>query len=310
MNRETMRTAYGKIRADEDFKKRTVSVLRKPCGKRSFIWRGAITAACVLLVIGAVFAFCLKPGVQNVKTVSGNGVVVPRLSLPKTGAADAVFCWVVYNGKIYAAGGTQLDSKVGEALKGRKLGTAKANIDDCIKTGKPEDCHSEFASNFAGKLYVVKGYDPGFRILSFLKYSDGTEKVILLENLNGITVYNGRDVFGKLRLQNRITAVRTLRAVGDKEVSYPVSMDKALTEAFVAACYKAAPLPADKTIEPEANISAQTRFLELCLNDGCTVELTLCDGGTVSYRAGGKDIVFKIDSSVFTKMWAALGAAR
>ncbi|WP_343769263.1 hypothetical protein [Clostridium malenominatum] len=109
---------------------------------------------------------------------------------------------IVYKGRVYTMSSTTIDSEDGKKLLGEKLGTTKGNID---QRSKQEEYSKEFASTLGIQdVYTVKGYDKDFRIMTYLENDDGTSYPQFYDCLNGITVKNGADIFGKLNIKGNI----------------------------------------------------------------------------------------------------------
>lgn len=305
MNNVTMRSAYSKIKASDEFKNRLTVLLQgdKPKGFSRRIRPLIAAAACLTVAIGVVFVYpiLIKPAVQPSPGVAKaeNGIAIPEIKPPKNNASTAdMIGLIVYKGQIYTQAYWITDSENAEKLKDKKLGEAKGNIDEWSKR---KDYSSEFASNVIGDVYSVKGYDPRFRIMCFL--SNGTK--CLYECLSSITVSSGRDVFSKLKLRNNVTRL-TYIDIEHYDYVTPICNieDKGIINSFVDNLYDSKPVSLNKVPGLDWNNSADTRYIELALKDGCKASLALIKGGYVHYAHC--DVAFKMDDHVFNTLWEKL----
>jgi hypothetical protein len=89
---------------------------------------------------------------------------------------------------------------------GTKIGiTTGFHDNDCYggaeKTETP-NIVEDFSSNSSGlEIYTVNGYDPAVRLMG---YSSGPSRIEFYDCWNGITIFDGLDVFGKLKFLGNI----------------------------------------------------------------------------------------------------------
>lgn len=239
------------------------------------------------------------------------GVFIPKIALPTSNSDNMQMKMVgliVYQGSIY----TQAQSYTGEnatAIKnlvGTHIGTAKGTIDEW---STQKDYEKNLASSILGEVYTVKGYDSSFRLCTSNVYEDETgnmvEEIQFFENLNGITLYKGRDLFGNRLhlLQNFSFATYQTETDWQNGASVfhklsDISKDK--MQEFLKEVCKA------KFIEmTDSSLYQQpSRHLFLTLNDHTTVELRLFPGGYVGYQALGSYLV-KVPGELFDEIYAA-----
>lgn len=233
------------------------------------------------------------------------GVKIPAIQLPKDTSNAKMIGLIVYNGKIYTNASTVINGEDAKALLGEKLGTTKGTIDEW---SKQEAYAEEFASTTGiADVYTVKGYDKNFRIMTYFE-QEGTIYAEFYENLNGITVQSGADVFGKVKIAGNISAAQ-YRIFSDWDNSienyHPIT-DMAIVNTFVEELNSTKPLPRQENSDPIGDYRDDENYRELILNlnDGTRVRLTLLKDGYIYY--GFMGVYFKMNDEVFSKMWNLL----
>jgi hypothetical protein len=231
------------------------------------------------------------------------GIYIPQIN-PNPGKAiqARMVALVVYNGKIYTQSATEIDGKNIKNFIGNKIGHSINSINEWNVKAKSSE---ELASNIGEQdIYTVRGYDSGFRIMSYLKIED-REYAQFFDCLNGITIKSGSDVFGKLYLVNNVenakfisfddwnNGVNTYITFKDTKL-----LNEALIElnAAVPFNYEAV----ESEIDSSRNNSGFRQFT-LKLKDGSELKLSVFKSGYVSY--GYSNIYFKVDASVINKLW-------
>lgn len=245
-------------------------------------------------------------GNQQAHVVNGSGdVKIPAIQLPKDTSNADMIGLIVYNGKIYTDTNTEINAVDAKAIIGDKLGTTKGGIDEWSKR---ITYNKELASTI-GKtdVYSVKGYDKNFRIMVYQEHSDN-KYAAFYENLNGITISSGEDVFGKLNIVGNVSSAQW-RAFGDwyNDIdNYKSISDMAVLNTFLKELKKTKPLPRKQNSEPISNFQNNEEYRELTLNlnDGSMVKLTLLKGGSIYY--GFTDVYFQMNESVFLEIWNQL----
>ncbi|MFA9558270.1 hypothetical protein ACERII_13260 [Evansella sp. AB-rgal1] len=247
-----------------------------------------------------------SPGSNTEKTEEG--VVIPAIQLPKrtssTESMDMIGL-IVYQGRIYTQTAAQMEESYVEDLKGEKLGTTKPTIDEW---SKQDDYAVEFASSIGTtEVYSVKGYDKEFRIMSYGKY-DGRVYAEFYETLNGITVYSGEDVFGKLHLFDRITSAKYQSYSNwnyDNNKLHSLE-NLELINTFVKKLNHTTPYTYEQVrseVESQRN-DPSFRQMILSVEDGTSVEIVLYKSGLISYGYGG--VFFKMDDELFEEVWSEM----
>ncbi|WP_409275280.1 hypothetical protein V1499_08080 [Neobacillus sp. SCS-31] len=236
---------------------------------------------------------------------NGGGVDIPSIQLPKDGSKADMIGLIVYNGKIYTQTSTELDGENAKAILGQKLGTTKATIDEWSKQQAYDE---EFASTIGIEdVFSVEGYDKDFRIMVYGE-RDGKPHAGFYENLNGLTINSGVDVFGKLKMVGNVSGAeyRTFSDWDNNVDNYhPIANMKILND-FVKELDKTKPLPRGENSDPISNSRNNDEFRELTiqLNDGTKVKLILLKDGYIYY--GYMGAYFKMKDDIFLSMWGQL----
>lgn len=285
---------------------------KKQRNRKSFKLKGIIVAASFVVSIGtfAIYnIFNQNSAVQNQNShiVTEDGSVeIPMIQLPEETSTADMIGLIIYNGKIYTQTRTEIDAEDAKALLGEKLGTTKGTIDEW---SKQEEYDEELASTIGkADVYAVKGYDKDFRVMTY-EESEGKFYATFYESLNGITVHDGKDVFGKLKMTGNIASAQ-YRIFSDwnNDIDnyHPIS-DMNVLNSFIDNLNEAKPFSCEGNSEPlseESRNDEEFRELKVYLNDGSKVGLTLLKGGYIYY--GFIDVYFKMDEDVFSKMWDQL----
>ncbi|SHG52678.1 hypothetical protein [Ornithinibacillus halophilus] len=227
-------------------------------------------------------------------------VQIPAMQLPEetTDAADMIGL-IVYNGKIYTQQRTTIDAQDAKNIIDEKLGTTKGNISEWSS----QDAYAEEFASSIGKtdVYSVKGYDKDFRILAYA----GDNYAMFFENLNGITVESGRDVFGKLKMTGNVEAAdfRTYTDWNNSVDNYHPVTDLTEINRFLEELNEAKPIVRDQHNDPlnESRNDEEYRELTIRLTDGTNVQLTVLKGGYVYYGFIG--VYFAVDGDVISNLW-------
>lgn len=280
--------------------------------RKKFNVKGIGIAAALLVSVGAFTLFNnvipdSSTGNQVALVVNKDGSVeIPAIQLPEGNMADmSMIGLIVYNGKIYTQTRTEIDAEASKVIIGEKLGTTKGTIDEW---SKQEAYDEEFASTVGiADVYSVKGYDKDFRIMTY-EEQDGKINAEFYENLNGVTIDNGKDLFSKLNIEGNISSAkyRTFSDWDNNIDNYQPIADMETLNTFVVELNKAKPIPRGQNSDPISNSRTDEEFRELSikLNDGSTVRLTLLKEGNIYY--GFMGVYFKMDEDVFSKMWSQI----
>lgn len=276
-------------------------------------------AACIILIaisitiIPRIINNDRSDSLPNQDSIISSGVNIPALELPKKNseAAMDMIGLVVYNDKIY----TQVqhlicNDEIKNTLIGEYLGTAKETIDEW---SSQDEYSTQFSSTIYGDVYTVNGYDKDFRLCILKIYDDG-EFLEFYENLNGITLINGEDLYGKSRLNlkgNYQDVVYQLHDDWDYEQNNYKHLDDITEEdinQFVDMLYSSS------FIEPSISLfsgkdiydmNLQQAHLYFKMLDGTTVELRLFENGCVGYRGMYARVYVMIEDDIFQKIFDA-----
>lgn len=279
--------------------------------RKKFNVKGIGIVAAVLISVGTftLVNYVSTDGTSgNQGAFDGNedkGVKIPAIQLPKvTSNADMVGL-IVYNGKIYTQTNTEINAADARAILDAKLGTTKGNIDEWSK----QKAYDEELASTIGEtdVYSVKGYDKNFRIMVYQE-QDGNQYAEFYENLNGITISSGEDIFGKLNMVGNIASAQW-RNFSDRDNSidnYKQILDMGVLNSFVEELNKTKPLPREQNSDPinTSRNNEEYRELTLKLTDGSTVNLTLLRDGYIYY--GITDVYFEMNESTFSILWNLL----
>lgn len=273
--------------------------------RKRFNVKGIAIAAALLVSVGAFTLFNNDTPDSTTGNHEDVSVEIPAIQLPEDTSSTKMIGLIVYNGKIYTQTRTEIDAEDAEAIIGDKLGTTKGTIDEWSKQGAYDE---EFASTIGvTDIYSVKGYDKDFRIMTY-NQQDGNHYAEFYENLNGITINSGADVFGQLYMVSNVSSAKW-RTFSDWdngiEIYHPIE-DIETLDAFIEELNKAKPLPFDENLDPISNSRNDDVFRELTvnLNDGSRVKLTLLKDGYIYY--GFMDVYFEMNEDVFSKIWSQL----
>jgi hypothetical protein len=278
-----------------------------PSSKRK--WSKAIAVAASLLILFGSYDYIrdnMKQTPPNSLVVTEDGgLKVPAIELPENTASADMIGLIVYNGKVYTQTATEIDSENAMDLVGEKLGTTKGNIDEWSE----QDAYDvELASTIGeADVYTVKGYDKDFRIMTYIE-RDGIIYSEFYECLNGITVHDGGDVFGKLRMIGNVVSAQYQIYndwyYGVDQFSSINNME--LLNTFVEELNQAIPHSRRSVEEKIGDFRNDNEYrrMTIRLTDGSKVSLVVIKDGYVFY--GFTSLYFKMDQEVFMQLWEEL----
>ncbi|MFS0659551.1 hypothetical protein AB1L07_12010 [Niallia alba] len=281
--------------------------------KKAFHIKNIVVAAVILISIGTFTWFnngtisnnmteYIINNTNSSYTMENGAIQIPAIELPEDNTNADMIGLIMYDGKIYTQTDTEIDLTNASSIKGERLGKTKGTINEW---SKQEDFAKEFASSVEeAEVFSVKGYDSNFRIMTFMK-KNGEVNANFYENLNGITISNGNDVFGKLKMIGKVSRAQW-RAYSDwdSEIeNYHDLEDMTTLNTFIEELNTTTPLLRKQTSDPITSSRSDNLFRELIiyLNDGSKVKLTLLKEGYIYY--GFMDVYFKMKPDVFTKLW-------
>lgn len=249
-------------------------------------------------------AVTVTPGTET-------GVYIPAIDLPEEDALSDMMKLVVYQGRIYTEYGyNEYDEDVMDLI-GEYVGEATGSLDEwSTKT----DYENELAGTFSGPIYTVKGYDSAFRLCNVISYSDeqghSKKAVSFFENLNGITLENGADLFEK-RLQIRGHVKELFYESyddwnsGSRElILLDMTANQKSWDTFLDELYSGTFIEIDNVNDIGLYDSERQADLFINKDDGTTVVLRLFEGGYVGYRPLGGCFI-KMPGEAFDAIYAA-----
>ncbi|KUO58676.1 MAG: hypothetical protein APF84_09405 [Gracilibacter sp. BRH_c7a] len=297
MNKSELKRVIGKIEPDQNTKDRLSEKLKRKPKRRLAVQPLAAIAAGLVIVIGvSIFAGNIS---QN------PSVYIPKVTIQEnTGIAAKMMPLIVYKGRIYLDNGAQINPDNAEKLLGEKLGTTKANL---TEWSKQDDYAVEFASTVGEQdVFTVKGYDPGFRIMT-LDRNNGEIFAQIFECLNDISVRSGKDIFEKFKLKGNIITVtyEDFDSWNNGKGNYQKLSDLEGVSRFLEALnlsvpYKQESLP---QLFDDQSPNGQ-KFIYLILKDGSGLQLRLFRDGYVYLN--NIDIFFKVEDTAFNTFWSKL----
>ena len=261
-----------------------------------------LITACSLLLI--ILGFYIR-GIENKKILEQNisdndikedseselyyGVTIPKIEvkMESSGEAMDMIALIVYKNDIY----TQSQWYYGEqatklkALVGEKLGYAKGKIDEWSTS---DEYVEDFSSNIAGDVYSVKGFSDEFRICmtgSFEEEGETVDYIYFFENLNGITISNGKELFGdRLQLASNYDTIEYLNHDdwnSGKEIKRDITENIGdITDKFINELYEGEFI----SLEGTDIYDNPSEHIYVNMKDGSTIELRIFDEGYVGYQ--------------------------
>ena len=309
MNNSDIKNVIGKLVPDKGMEHRlSEKILQKRHHRFSLKYMVSIAASLVIVVSLGILVrnFVMKnPNASPNIIGSAEGIYIPKLELPKdTNAAADMIGLIVYQGRIYTQTGTKISSEGAEKLLGDKLGTTKGNIDEW---SKQKDYAVELASSIGKQdVYSVKGYDKGFRIMTYMKI-DGTIYSEFFECSNGITVKSGADIFSKLKIENNIKEAKYEKydSWNNNKQLYKEFGKLQVLNSFVNELKNTVPYTQESlTYLFDDKVETKQKFVYITLNDGSQVQLRLFKDGYIYYD--NSHIFFKMEKEAFDKLWNEL----
>lgn len=313
-----IKDAFSKIKTSDEFKTELIKNLQthpkelKPTWQKIY-YRPMIAVASIVLVIIGIISFKATINTDKSKIiVSANTVNIAKIELPKSngGKTGKMMPLIVYKQRIYTLASTVPGSQNAKNLLGEKLGITTSSIDEW---SKQTDYSTEFASTIGEQeVYEVKGYDKAFRIMTNTKNEDGTSYAQFYECLNGVTIKNGSDVFGKLKLKGNISEAkfRSFSDFNNGVENFSQIKDSALLNNFVIEMDKSTPylLQNIETEIGDYQNDEEYKEITLTLKDGSKVPLSVLKSGYVYY--GSPKVLFKIDDKTFKQLWKELSITK
>lgn len=280
--------------------------------KKKGLKKGLFGAAGIFVMIGGIFLASFMD-MENAAVDKQAGpatelaiVEIPAIEIPEEDPYGLIMALIVYNGKLYTRSETEIGAEDGSLLRKEKLGVTRDSI---TEERSQITYEKEFASSIGSvDVYEVKGYDRGFRLMTYERSDDGYE-AHLYENLNGISVANGEDFFSKLKLNGNAVSAE-YRGFDDwnrdHDNFHAVDGGKAL-DSFIQNLDATVPYLEAKHKDPldqQTQKDDDFREVAIHLKDGAKVNLKLLKGGYIYY--GNIGLFFKMDEEKFAEFWNLL----
>lgn len=278
----------------------------KPTFARRRWARWSALAACLCLVAGGTIWFvsrdATQPSVADKNVVfSEDGVTIPpdevTLSLPDNTEACWAYSFFIYQGRLYKS----YDHVYGESnLIGEHLGYAKGMID----VWTPKEGYVELAGNIKGDFFSVNGYDPEFMLCR--RMNDGSVQIFI--NDNDMTLKYGSDLLeNRFHLSNNLAEV-----VYENQYSWNDGLDQQFSLNDAQTLLDLTTMLDQGTFIPESNIPlpegldylSQSKLYHLFLHmkNGTTIELSLLEGGYISFGIYFNQVCIKVDEQAFQNL--------
>lgn len=255
--------------------------------------------------------------VELLATEKNTNVDTEKLTIPSIKLSESISPTmdmkgiIVYNGKIYTqAEYLECDQTTKKSFMEEYLGKASGTIDEW---SSKNEYSKELASNVTGDVYSVKGYDKAFRICIPEMY-DGCDFIAFFENLNGITLETGKDLFNdRLHLKENYVDV-TYKSNDDwNNNSGDFKRLEGITNTdydnFFDALYQAPFEDISNKIDiidlKGLNTDFNQSHIFLKMEDGTTIELRLLENGYVGYQGMQGQVFAKMSDDNFSTIFQA-----
>ncbi|MEG1557629.1 MAG: hypothetical protein RR368_04250 [Oscillospiraceae bacterium] len=297
--------------SDERYTKGTDSTAKKRAKSARCI--GILSVAACLAVVAVSLVLAKQAGEKKehediaTKKYGEAAVYIPKIELLENqqGAAADMIGVVVYNGKIYTHAEYMYgDDEAKSKFIGEFLGSATGEIDEW---SQPNDYKKELASNVAGEVYTVKGYDRDFRICILNTYGN----LAFFENLNDINLTVGEDLYGEKRLNLRGNINKTEYQLHEDwdwakgNIKELEDLPSGSIDAFVAELYKGEFEDLSKCKPSIYSQELKQAHLYFRMKDGTCVQMRLFENGYVGYSYMNDSCFVKIDNEIFTRVFDA-----
>ncbi len=231
---------------------------------------------------------------------NNKGIYIDRIELPSESSATLdMIGLIVYHSNIYTqTKNVKCSKEQQKALIGAYLGTAVGNLDEWSKRS---EYSKELASSAVGKVYKVNGYDDSFRIGIPYMY-EGEYYITFYENLNGITLSTGKDLY-----ENRLLLKENYRSTlyqlhsdwnNDANQYKELKLSRNIMLQFIDAIDSSPFIELDNSSKIY-NSKMEVTHLYFKLKDGTTLEVGLFEKGFVAYG----NLIVKVSDKIFSKVF-------
>lgn len=293
------RTAAGIRKAKEEMKNKP----RNPW-LRSLSVVAIVAALISFLFLGkALINFLDKETSPPLASNTEEGVVIiPEIEIDLSDDTSDfdMMALLSYKGRIYQETDSYVTEEAAGKLLGKKLARTRDSLDEDSDFAYYEE---ELASSIGVKeIYAVKGYDESFRVMAYEIY-EGDLYVQFFEHLTDISLTSGEDIFGQLKLRDRVEKVE-YRNYDDwyyERDHFRVLEEGEFLESFIEALYEAKPRQLDE--EGYFNQFSNENFKELRLHlvDDVLVSLRLTKNGHIHY--GNIPVYFQLERDIYKEIW-------
>lgn len=183
-----------------------------------------------------------------------------------------------YDGRIYTGTVLQSDGASFDTVCDKELGVVYG-YDGVFWADSEEKITAVEAQ---AQVYSVKGYDSDFRLCI---YREDSDTLFLFENLNGVTVSKGSDVFEKKLRLNEYETVEVVK--NGRPADEKLDVDNFLTQIFEADML---PLSENESVQEGKECLYEVIFYDRA---GIPNTLKVYDGGYVVYEALGADSTYR-----------------
>ncbi|WP_143192465.1 hypothetical protein [Paenibacillus sp. P32E] len=276
---------------------------------------GAVAAGLFILIGGIIYIQASNDQISDQISTYNDvavvpdepGVKLPVIKLPETKnfRNARMIGLIYYNGKVYTQTDTEIAPERAKDLLGEKLGTAKGNIEGW---DTQDENDIEFASTIhKADVYTVNGYDKDFRIMT-LAEQNGMVSPAFYERLNGISVRDGGDFFGRFNIKGNVVGARyqSYSEWNNSMDQYHPIKDMDLINTLVDQLYHANLLSREIVGDALGDFRNDDKYRRLIiqLSDGTEVSLKIIRNGYINY--GFAEVYFIIDSEMFWKLWQVM----
>lgn len=263
---------------------------------------------------------------SEVKSEEETGYYIPEIgfTMPSENMYGCMVGFIVYNNRLYDQCGTTISIEEAKNLKGEKIGVTKdiyGSMEGKKSQGEKFNINEveDLVSSIGGaEVYKVKGYDEKFRIMTYIEDEYGI-RADIYECLTGITISSGKDIFGKMNIENNIKSVKydtfdnwnyntpdKKDILIDENVSnFISSLNESIPYSLEEKEFRDSFFNKENDNYDEQQAKQQQKFLYLELKDSISIEFRLFSNGYVYYK-GMNGTIFKIDDTTFNNLWDIL----
>lgn len=231
---------------------------------------------CAVALIALLLTSCAKQPAGVAYAAVSEG----RFNYVKSSMTEVLWSTLLlnYDGKMYTGAILEQDGADVDKVCGEKLGTVYGYAGAFWS----DDKEKLTAVEAEAEVYSVKGYDKDFRVCVYVQKSDA---LFLFENLNGMTVRKGGDIFKKKLSLDKYEKSETVK-------NGELVEEKLDIDSFLKKICEAEFISPSEQGTPQAGTDC---LYEVVFYDEAGLENTLkvYDGGYVVYEAWGGDSTYR-----------------